>query len=393
MKVLIDREGDAGRRDLEEAWSDAETFAYLPGKSGQREAWAAEALGRLPQNLTEGHFALLSSGSTGEPKLVVGSRERSLALARLLHEAQASEPARTAVGLLPLTYSYAFVNQFLWTRAMGREFVPTSGFVQPDTLGETLGRAPASLVCLVAAHVPLFARHLAGHAFPNVVRVHFAGGRFPQADLPAVRAFFPSADVYNNYGCIEAMPRLTLRKAEDADSASDIGRPLDGVALSADEEGRLLFRSPYGAVGWVDGSGFHAIGSEDWVPTGDLAHADAAGRWHLDGRIGEVFKRYGERISLPQLLDTVRGAWPGDAAFYRVDDSLGEAGHVLVVAPHPEAGQLRAVLARLRRDHPRAHWPLRVESVEAMPLLPNGKPDVGALPQIRAKLVQWDQRL
>ena len=393
MSVLIDREGDAGCRDLDEAWSRPETFAFLPAKSGQREPWSQRALGQLPEALRRDHFALLSSGSTGEPKLVIGSRQRSLALARLLHEAQDSAPARAAVGLLPLTYSYAFVNQWLWAKAMAREFVPTLGFARADALAAALAETPGSLVCLVAAHVPLFTRHWANQVFPGVVRVHFAGGRFPQGELPAVRALFPNAAVFNNYGCIEAMPRLTLRRAEEADSASDIGRPLPGVTLSADTEGRLRFRSPYGAVGFVDESGFHAIAPEDWVSTGDLAHGDAQGRWHLDGRIGEVFKRYGERISLPQLLDTVRASWPGDAAFYRATDSLGEAGHVLVVAPHPSPDALRAILARLRRDHPRAHWPLRVESAETMPLLSNGKPDLAALPTIHAKIVQWDQRL
>jgi acyl-CoA synthetase (AMP-forming)/AMP-acid ligase II len=393
MRVLIDREGGAGARDLAQAWAEPATFAFLPGKSGHREAWSEEALETLPEALLEGHFALLSSGSTGEPKLVVGSRVRSEALARLLHEAQQSEPARAAVGLLPLTYSYAFVNQWLWARVMGRAFVPTLGFARPEELAATLEETAASMLCLVAAHVPLFERHFSGRAFPGVVRVHFAGGRFPQDRLDSVRAFFPGAAIFNNYGCIEAMPRLTLRRAEEGESASDVGRPLLGVELTADGEGRLLFRSPFGAVGFVDAAGFHAIASEQWISTGDLGHADASGRWFLDGRAGEVFKRYGERISLAQLLDTVRAAWPGDAAFYRATDSLGEAGHVLVVAPHPSPEALRAILARLRRDHPRAHWPLRVESAQEMPLLPNGKPDVAALQQIRAKLVQWDQRV
>jgi acyl-CoA synthetase (AMP-forming)/AMP-acid ligase II len=392
MKILIDREGDAGSRDLAAAWAEPATFAFLPAKSGHRESWSAAALARVPEALAEGHFALLSSGSTGEPKLVVGSRSRSEALARLLHDVQDSEPARAAIGLLPLTYSYAFVNQWLWARVTDRGFVPTAGFARADDLAATLETTEASMLCLVAAHVPLLERHFPGRAFPRVLRVHFAGGRFPQARLAVVRAGFPNARVFNNFGCIEAMPRLTLRRAEEANLASDVGRPLPGVELSTDGEGRLHFRSPFGSVGFVDDAGFHAIAPQDWVATGDLAHEDA-GRWILDGRTGEVFKRYGERISLAQLLDTVRAAWPGEAAFYRATDSLGEAGHVLVVSPHPAPEALRAILARLRRDHPRTHWPLRVESAPEMPLLPNGKPDVEALPGIRARLVQWDQRV
>ena len=73
MRVLVDR-GDSVSRDLEELWVDPATFAFLPQRGGVPEEWAARALERIPEFLREGHFALLSSGSTGEPRLVLGSR-------------------------------------------------------------------------------------------------------------------------------------------------------------------------------------------------------------------------------------------------------------------------------------------------------------------------------
>ena len=112
MRLLLDR-GDSVTHDLEEHWVDPATFAFLPQRGGVPEDWAARALEGIPDSVRTGHFALLSSGSTGEPRLVLGSRRRAEALARTLHEVQASEPVRRTVGLLPLTYSYAFVNQWL----------------------------------------------------------------------------------------------------------------------------------------------------------------------------------------------------------------------------------------------------------------------------------------
>jgi acyl-CoA synthetase (AMP-forming)/AMP-acid ligase II len=392
MRILVDH-GDSGSRDLDQAWADAATFAYLPKRNGAQEAWAAAALDGIPEPLRTGHFALLSSGSTGEAKLVVGSRARAERLCRVLHDAQASEPVRRTVALLPLTYSYAFVNQWLWARTLARDFEPTSGFSRPAELAAALARPGSAMVCLVAAHVSLLEQHFADRVFPEVIRIHFAGSRFPQERLASVRRAFPNADIFNNFGCVEAMPRLALRRAEDGDSASDIGHPLPGVELGSSDEGRLLFRSPYAAVGYCDAGGFHAIEADAWICTGDLGHRAANGRWILDGRAGEVFKRYGEKISLSLLLESLRPEWAGDAAFYRETDPLGEPGHVLVLAPSPTGAERRTILAALRQRHARAHWPLRIESAATLPLLPNGKVDAAALGALPDRRVEWSQRL
>ncbi len=166
-----------------------------------------------------------------------------------------------------------------------------------------------------------------------------------------------------------------------------------GSSSDASNEGRLLFRSPYAAVGYCDAGGFHAIEPDAWICTGDLGHRVGNDRWALDGRAGEVFKRYGEKISLPLLLESLQSEWAGEAAFYRETDPLGEPGHVLVLAPPPKDAERHAILATLRRRHARAQWPLRIESAAALPLLPNGKIDAAALRGLPDRHVEWSQRL
>jgi acyl-CoA synthetase (AMP-forming)/AMP-acid ligase II len=376
---------------LDRAWRGLETFVFTPRKSGISDEWIAAAMEQVPEALRGRHFCLLTSGSTGRPKLIIGSRERAEALARLLHSVQESEDAKQAVVLLPLSYSYAFVNQWLWARVCGRTLVPTRGFADPSSLRDALRDTSESLVCMVGGQLRLLADHFAEEQFPGVSRLHFAGGPFPQDRLEELRRTFPSARVFNNYGCAEAMPRLTVRRAEDGASSRDIGRPLPGIELRSDESSALVFRSPFGAVGWIDGEGFHAIERDTWTATGDLGVEVATGRFELLGRAGEVFKRYGEKVSLAALRSTVLGAWRGDAGFYRERDRAGEEGHVLVLAPHPTTTDVRGVLAALRAHHRRPHWPLRIESAERLPLLANGKPDVRAA-AAGERQVHWDQR-
>jgi acyl-CoA synthetase (AMP-forming)/AMP-acid ligase II len=393
MMMLLEKEAQRDIRLLRQAWENKPTFALLPEKTGVDHEWMEKGLALLPDELKSGHFVLLTSGTTGAPKLVIGQRQRSEKLAATLHRLQEGEPVEETILALPLSYSYAFVNQWLWSHCHQRPLRLTPGLSDPAELLRALQQARNAMICLVGVQVPLLASYFQGQSFPGIIRVHFAGGRFPQENLPLVRALFPMATIFNNYGCAEALPRLTLRKAEEADQAADIGRPLPGIELSVNDATELLFRSPYRAVGIVEDAKFSLIPSEAWVKSGDLAQPTERGTWCLLGRASEVFKRHGEKISLATLMTTVTGAWTGQAVFYRERDSTGEDGHVLVLAPAPAPGQLQEILLSLRRHHGRAHWPLRIESAATLPLLPNGKPDVQGVVVMKDKTLLWYQRI
>ncbi len=132
------REDDTDR--LDRAWAGAESFVFVPAKAGVSDEFLADAIGRLPEEYGRGHFLLLTSGSTGEPKLVVGERERTNQLARTLHTIQSSDPVEETLVALPLSYSYAFVNQWRWSRVHQRRLVYTAGFSDPKSLLGALAR-------------------------------------------------------------------------------------------------------------------------------------------------------------------------------------------------------------------------------------------------------------
>ena len=66
---------------------------------------------------------------------------------------------------------------------------------------------------------------------------------------------------------------------------------------------------------------------------------------------------------------------------------------MLLLSPQPERAQVRGLLRALRSQHPRAWWPLRVEGVDNLPLLDNGKVDVLAAARLDNTTVYWDQRI
>jgi acyl-CoA synthetase (AMP-forming)/AMP-acid ligase II len=380
-------------RALDDAWQASPSF-LVSGVSGTTvEPFSPDLLELVPPAVRNGHYALLTSGSTGTPRVVVGDRARTERLVEVLHEVQRSDVVQETILALPVTYSYALVNQWVWARRFGRRLVVTDGFADPARFRRALDAADDAMTCLVGAHVPLLERYFAGAVFPGVVRLHFAGGRFPQEALPFLASMFPRAEVFNNYGCAEALPRLTVRAAGDADRAADIGRPLPGVELRRDDDGALRFRSPYRAVGVVDDGVWRPFADDDWVPTGDLGHVEPGGHWVLDGRASEVFKRHGEKVSIPEVLSTVFAHWSGQASAYREADRTGEDGFVLVVAPKAGDDAVRSILVALRRAHPRAAWPLRIEGADRLPELATGKIDVRRLAHLDGRETLWHQRI
>ncbi|WP_189477521.1 AMP-binding protein [Halioglobus pacificus] len=382
---------DAGL--LEEAWNNPESFVFVPAHMSMDDAPLFRHRGYLPKELSKDHFALLTSGSTGKPKVVIGCRARSEDLTRVLHEIQDSAPVAETICALPLTYSYAFVNQWLWAKVQGRRFRPSPGLSSPAQFRQDLIAADNAMLCLVGSQVSLMESQLADCSFPGVIRLHFAGGRFPQHKLESLNRMFPEAVIFNNFGCAEALPRLTVRKAGASNDAQNVGSPLPGVELKS-VEGALFFRSPFGAVATVGADGFHLFDASEWIPTGDIGHPAADGEsWQLAGRTNEVFNRYGEKISLFTIGGTVEDFWPGQSAVFKTVDTHGEEAGAIALAPKPSKQQMRALLSEFRKKHNRAQWPLYIVGMDKLPELANGKPDLVSIASIGDEHVLWRQHI
>ncbi len=114
MPVITETGDDSDLERLDRAWSAPETFAFVPEKSSAPAGWVETAFDLVPSALRTEHYALLTSGSTGQPKLVIGNRLRSERLIAVINDAQDGGSVTETIVALPLHYCYAFVNQWLW---------------------------------------------------------------------------------------------------------------------------------------------------------------------------------------------------------------------------------------------------------------------------------------
>ncbi len=377
---------------LDDAWDSGASCVLLPDKTAASDEWLADSIASIPEDLATGCFALLTSGSTGLPKIVIGTKSRAERLAGVIHDLQELEAVRQTITCLPITYSYAFVNQWVWSKTKGRPLIQTDGLARPEDLREALENARDAMICMVGAQVPVLSSFFSGQQFEGITCLNFAGGRFPQDHMPTLHTLFPNARVFNNYGCAEALPRLSIRPELGDASPANIGVPLPGVEFSSGNGDELLFRSRYRAIAIVEDKTFRRIEDADWIATGDVGQQQADGSWLLQGRRSEVFKRYGEKISLSSIHDVVERVWPGGIGFYREVDKHGEDGYAMVISPRPPADNVKLILSELRKRCSRPHWPLRLEGVDALPLLPSNKIDGVKLKEMKDKVFLWTQR-
>jgi len=124
----------------------------------------------------------------------------------------------------------------------------------------------------------------------------------------------------------------------------------DGAATGPGGSGVLHVRPPSRAVGYAGGGDLgDRVDDEGFVDTGDVARVDAEGFVWIDGRVGDVINRGGNKV-FPGEVEEVLRLSPdvADAAVVGVpDDRLGAVPVAFVTGGVPD----RAALDALCREH------------------------------------------
>lgn len=329
----------------------------------------------VPQNVA---LVVQTSGSTGAPKRVALSADA------LLASAAASDSALGGPGqwLLALPAHYiAGVNVLVRSIAAGTEpvvappghFDPV-GFVAAAAAMEHPVRytslVPAQLARLLGIGEATDRNAVAGDALDVLRRFDriLIGGQATPTGLLA-QALELGLNVTRTYG-----------SSETSGGCIYDGVPIGSVRMRI-EGGEIELGGPTLAEGY--------LGDEE--RTAAAFHADAAGRWyrtsdtgelvdgvlHVTGRRDDVIVSGGVKVSLAAVERVVRSL-PGlaDAVVVpRADERWGEVPVVVTTASAPLEAVRTAVAAELGA----AARPAEIVTVEAIPLLPSGKPDRSAL--------------
>ncbi|HUX70385.1 MAG TPA: o-succinylbenzoate--CoA ligase [Cellulomonadaceae bacterium] len=173
------------------------------------------------------------------------------------------------------------------------------------------------------------------------------------------------------------------------------GRPLDGVRVDLDDEGRILLGGPVLATGYLgrpdlDDEAFVTRLGERWLRTSDLGTLDDAGRLRVTGRVDDVIISGGVKVS-PAAVEHVLAEVDGVAEVCVVglpDDEWGQSvTAVLVLRSGARAPTLATVRAAAAERLGAASAPRDVVVVGSLPLRGPGKPDRRAAAALARELL------
>ncbi len=214
-------------------------------------------------------------------------------------------------------------------------------------------------------------------------------------DLSKLWSVLPEVKVFNRYGPTETTVAVTNYKVARRDVAAGvipIGAPHPGTDFFLlSEEGKLiegseepgelyiggvqLMRGYWGDTGLSD-----QVLRDDVVPgrvvykTGDLVYRDERGLYVYIGRLDDVIKRNGVRISLGEVARAFRGTEGTRGAFCALVDIGGSPGIVAFVEAGPQVTTASLVEAA-RGQLPSTMLPDEVFVVGSLPMTSQGKVD------------------
>jgi cyclohexanecarboxylate-CoA ligase len=354
------------------------------------------SLGRGPVTVdpTSVAVALATSGSTGAPKVALHTHRGLVYKARVMAAAHGLGPEDCFLLAPPLAHISGLLNGVLLT-VSGMRVVPMARWDPVEALGVVEREGVTFMVGPPAFFVSLMAAPGFAPERVQSLRLISCGG------AGVTRAFVRSASealgcrVKRSYGSTEA-PTVTTSAPDDLPerAAETDGRlvgaaelrvvdPETGCDRAVGEAGEVWVRGPELFVGYDDPAAtVAAYAAGGWFRTGDLGAVDRDGWLTIVGRLKDVIIRGGENIAASEV-EAVLEAHPAvrhAAVVGYPDERLGERVCAFVEADADAGFDLEACRAWFANQGvTRFKWPERVEVVDALPLLPAGKPDRAAL--------------
>ncbi len=295
-------------------------------------------------------LSLLTSGSTGKPKLIAATEAALEESAKAIHKAQKLENINSTGVVLPLHYSYAFVNQFLWALFYQRDLILTRGFSPPVDAMMKLERSKAEMLCMVGTQLQALSNLGFDKTFKlnSIKLVNFAGASFPISNYSNIKSLFPKARIINNYGCTEALPRLTVKDVDDLyDDITNVGKPIPGIKIriAGKSPGEIEFSGASSSIGILEKDG-NITEHAEWIKSGDIGTIKENNLF-LIGRNDQIIKIGGERFCLITTENALLSLTEIDYAFVFLSENNEFIKAVICGKEKPELVELQREL-RLR---------------------------------------------
>ena len=282
---------------------------------------------------------LMTSGSTGSPKLVRLSRRNLVSNARAIAGYLEITEKERPITSLPMNYTYglSIINSHLEQGAavyMTERSMAEEGFWRFFKEKEITSFGGVPFTYQMLKRIGFFEMEL-----PSLRTMTQAGGKLSEGLQREFGEFAARTGrrMVVMYGQTEATARMSYLPAGDVlRKIGSIGISIPGGRFSLrDEEGRtitkagqvgeLIYEGPNVAMGYAGQTEELAEGDlwQGRLATGDMARQDEEGYYYITGRKKRFLKMYGKRVSLDEMEQLVRSHCEGsEAACTGSDDHM-----------------------------------------------------------------------
>jgi acyl-CoA synthetase (AMP-forming)/AMP-acid ligase II len=327
-----------------------------------------------PRTSLRTEWVLMTSGTTGVPKMVVHDHDS------LTAALQARSPADGAVvwGTFYDIRRYGGLQIFLRAVLGGASLVLSSA---GEPVADHLARLAHHDVTHLSGTPSQWRRALMSPAMGKIAPryVRLSGEISDQAILDSLRAVFPRAAIGHAYATTEAGVGFDVNDGLAGFPATYVGSVRDGVQIKVCD-GSLRIRSPGTASGYVD-NGHTLADSAGFVDTGDMVERRGE-RYHFVGRKGGIINVGGLKVH-PEEIEAVINRHPQVrmSLVHRkqnpITGSIVVADVVLKSEQHGAGVRQIAVrddiLKLCREALPRHKVPAAISFVPTLPVAPTGK--------------------
>lgn len=383
------------------AWAAGTPIVSLHPQATPRERAAVQALtgARNPPGLDlaaapliverevdpEAPFALmLTSGSTGAPKVVVLSRRAALASAAASESNLGLDDDERWLLCLPLSHvaGLSILVRMLTARRTVVLMEPAAAglLARVRDLGRRIHEQSVTLVSLVPTLLERLLRD--GFTRPPALRAVLLGGAGCSPDL-AERARRAGVPLLTSYGLTETGSQIAARRyAEryaplpERSGCVSSGHPLAGVEIRIVGE-RIAVKAPALLSGYL-GVARAAVDADGWFMTSDRGAFGPQGELYVLGRSDSVIVTGGENVDpeeveralrvLPEIQDACVFGLPSVEFGQRVVAVVVAAAAATTLELEHLTDQLRPQLARFK-------LPRAVVIADALPFTASGKLD------------------
>jgi acyl-coenzyme A synthetase/AMP-(fatty) acid ligase len=315
----------------------------------------------------EPHYICLTSGSTGEPKMIPMAVSRAKLNAELHAEAFSLNSEQRIIQCLPVFHSYGIIA-YIFTAL--RIKIPID--FQPLLISlRTLKDHPDTN--LVIHMSPSQARFILKDKFTDASRIKtftIGAGALTVRDLQDLSLKFPTTEIYVSYGLTELGPRVSAGKITTNEAIDFyVGKPLKGVdvkVLGEDNkilshgEGVLLVRSPC-----VNLKATSDESMSDYYITRDRVHLTTDQKIYFLSREQDLIKCGGISLYPAEMERYARELLNVECVVLKKSHPIHEEVPVLVV--EQKASMQNEIIEHLRKYYSEALLPREVYFLETFP--------------------------